>query len=409
MKKNPTQIIFYLTTLTLSLLFLVAGNRIASRNIYQPHQAYAPTYYQGIVTAITDRIQDTSDQWFSGHEIIFEARITRGPRRGEVVTARQHISEMFSVNERDIEAGDRIVLIHDSFGDRFFFVNYVRINHIIILAAVFLVLVVIFGRRKGINGIVSLGLSCAAVFFIFIPAILSGRNIYITAVIVCVYAIVSTLLLVIGPNKKALSAMLGCLGGVLLAGLLMYVMDIILGLTGAVSHEATALLHIPTENPINLRAIIFAGVIFGAVGAIMDVAMSIASALWEVREAGGVSDFKTLVKSGITIGQDTLGTMLNTLILAYIGSSLSLILLIVAHTTSYVELFNMEMIIVELLRALIGSFGMLLTIPLTAGICGWFFAVRDDDMGGYSDDDYEERVKARRERRAFMAEKGRRI
>jgi uncharacterized membrane protein len=105
----------------------------------------------------------------------------------------------------------------------------------------------------------------------------------------------------------------------------------------------------------------------------MDVAMSISSSLWEVREAGGEYDFRSIFKSGVNIGKDILGTMLNTLILAYIGSSLSFILLITVHTHSLTALFNLEMIIVEFLRALVGSFGMLLTIPLTAAICGWLY------------------------------------
>ena len=290
------------------------------------------------------------------------------------MAAEQHISDMFTVNEREVEVGDRVIVIYDSFGGRFFFVNFVRINHVAILGAVFLALVLLFGRKKGFGAIVSLGLICMAIFLVFIPAILSGRDIYVATIIICVFAIVSTLLIVIGPNKKALSAMLGCLGGVLLAGLLMFIMDIILGLTGALDHETMALLNISTGEPIDLRAIIFAGVIIGAVGAIMDVAMSIASSLWEIREAGSITDFASIVKSGVNIGKDILGTMLNTLILAYIGSSLSLILLIVSHTTSYTELLNMEMVIVEFLRALVGSFGMLLTIPLTAVICGWLYS-----------------------------------
>jgi len=369
----------YVAILLLSALFLVVGNRLAGGGIVVD-DTYAPSFYRGVVTQILERVEDDADVWFASVSLFFNVRLTDGERSGNTVTAQQHFSAMIPVNEREVVVGDRIIVVHDEFGDRFFFASYVRINQIIILGAIFLALVVVFGRLKGFNGIVSLGFSCISVFLVFIPAILSGRNIYAAAIIVCIYSIVSTLLLVIGLNKKSLSAMLGCLGGVLLAGLLMVTMDRLLGLTGAVNHEAAALLNLPIENPLDLRALIFAGVIFGAVGAIMDVAMSIASALWEVREAGGVSDFRSLVKSGITIGQDTLGTMLNTLILAYIGSSLSVILLITATTTSFVELFNMEMIIVELLRALIGSFGMLLTIPLTAGICGWLFSARQDAM-----------------------------
>jgi uncharacterized membrane protein len=187
--------------------------------------------------------------------------------------------------------------------------------------------------------------------------------------VTAVFTIVSTLLIVIGANKKALSAMLGCLGGVLLASVLMYVMDIALRLTGMLDRDMQALLLL--DHPLDLRAVIFAGVILGAVGAIMDVAMSIASSLWEVKEAGGVSDFPGIFSSGINIGRDIFGSMLNTLILAYIGSSLSFLLLVIAHNPVSMVLFNSELIIVEFLRALVGSFGMLLAIPLTAVICAW--------------------------------------
>ena len=128
-----------------------------------------------------------------------------------------------------------------------------------------------------------------AIFYVFIPAILAGRNIYIATIIVCLYAILSTLLTVVGPNKKALASIVGCLSGVLLAGLLMLALDTFLNLTGFVDHEMQFLTML--ENPLDLRAIIFAGVTIGAVGAIMDVAMSISSSLWELRRAGGVSDF----------------------------------------------------------------------------------------------------------------------
>lgn len=366
---------FYIAVLVFSVLFLIVGNRIASGDGFGNDDFIDPlSYYSGVVTNIIEQ-SEVEDMWGStSKQIIFEARITSRERRGDVVIASQEIFDSTWGNTKEIEVGDRIVVVYDSFNNNYFFANYVRINYILILGAFFLALVLLFGRKKGFNAIVALGFTCMAVFWIFIPALLTGKNIYITTIIVCTFSIVSTLLLVIGKNKKALSAMLGCLGGVLLAGMLMFFMDIVMGLTGLLDSETRSLLFLPTENPINLRAIIFAGVIIGAVGAIMDVAMSIASSLWEVREAGGTSDFKGIMKSGINIGRDILGTMLNTLILAYIGSSLSLILLVSVHATSMVELFNMELIIVEFLRALVGAFGMLLTIPLTAIICAWLYS-----------------------------------
>jgi len=373
--------LFHIGVLLASVIFLFVGNRIASANLELPtagnnlseHTVVGELYfYAGVVTHIIDRVEEDIFG-FTNTSIEFGARLTGGGRRGEEVVATQLLSDFFIAGDRDVEIGDRVLLVSDEFSDTYFFTDFVRINALVVMGAIFLALVVIFARAKGLNAIIALVLTCLAIFLVFIPAILSGRNIYMATIIVCLFSVVSTLLIVIGPNKKAWSAMLGCLGGVLLAGVLMAAMDIVLNLSGVVDQESQALLMLSTASPINLRAIIFAGVILGAVGAIMDVAMTISSSLWEVREVGGISDFMSIVKSGINIGRDVLGTMLNTLILAYIGSSLSLILVIMIHTTSYVELFNMELIIIEFVRALVGAFGMFLTIPLTALICGWLY------------------------------------
>ena len=365
--------VFYIGVLLLSVVFLFVGNRIATSGVLPP-SGIGTRVYSVVVTEMIDRVESELDMWGADRSITFRARITSGTLRNVEVTAEQNLFAGQLYQEREVEIGDRVLLLYNEFSGLYFFRAYTRINYIILLGLAFLVLVVMFGKKKGLNSVIALGFTCVAIFSIFVPAILSGRNIYATTIIVCVFAIVSTLLTVIGPHKKAVASMLGCLGGVLSAGILMLFMNRVLNLTGFVDHESQYLLMLRTETLIDLNAIIFAGVTLGAVGAIMDVSMSIASSLWEVRLVGGTSHFGRLFTAGINIGKDILGTMLNTLILAYIGSSLSVILLLVAHTTSYVELFNREMVIVELLRALVGSFGMFLAIPLTSGICGWLYA-----------------------------------
>jgi len=371
--------IFYMGVLLLSAAFLFVGNRIASDNNLDFLSEIEPLpIFSAVITDIVGRTEETQEFGpdFSVTSIFidFYARITsRGDLHGETVFAEFNASGFLEIDEREVEVGDRVLLLYNEHMGTYIFMEYQRLNHIIALAAVFFVLVVTFGRSKGFNSVVALGFICMSIFLVFIPAILSGHNVYILTAIICTYAIISTLLIAIGPNKKATGAICGCLGGVIFAGLLMFVMDGLMHLTGFVDHETRSLLHIPTEYPINIRAIIFAGVVIGSTGAIMDVAMSISSSLWEVRRAG-TTGFRTLFRAGIEIGKDILGTMLNTLVLAYIGSSLSVLLLITAHATSALELFNMEMIIVEFLRALVGSFGMFLTIPLTAAVCGWLYS-----------------------------------
>ena len=370
---------FYIGILVLSALFLFAGNHIATRGT-EARARRSTVYLTAVVTHVTGRFEGEHST-----EIAFDARVTRGGRRGELLAAHQRISHFNVATEREVSAGDR-VLIHyiewDGFNEYHFF-TYVRINSVMVLGAAFFVFVLLFGRKKGFNAIVGLGFTCISIFWVFIPAILAGRNVYATTIIICSFSIISTLLIVIGPNRKALSAIFGCLGGVALAGFLMLVMDMVMQLTGV----SQAMLALPADTIINMPALIFAGVILGAVGAIMDVAMTISASLWELKEtvgrgqeavSTGILDFRSLFKSGLNIGTEILGTTLNSLILAYIGSSLSLILLISAQAAPSAELFNTEMIIVEFLRALVGSFGMLLTIPLTAVACGWLYSVNSE-------------------------------
>ena len=129
--------------------------------------------------------------------------------------------------------------------------------------------------------------------------------------------------------------------------------------------------------PIDLRGVIFASIILGAVGAVMDVAMSIASSLNELVENMEKPSFSQVIKSGFEIGRDMMGTMSNTLILAYIGSSLSVLSLYCAYNSSFIYLINKEIIIVELLQALIGSIGILTVIPFATFISAKIYLGKD--------------------------------
>ena len=390
---NHRDIFLSVISWVLAAVFLFVGGAIASRGLnLAPHPDDLAVMDEVLVARVLEITQReewhheiTPDFALTGTDITFSARITSGERRGEVLLAEHHLDDMMAAREREVSVGDRVLISYNRGLGHYTFIDFVRINFVIILGAVLFALMVLLGRLKGLNSIVALGFTCLAVFMVLVPAILAGRSIHLTAIFVSVYIIVSSLVIVIGPTRKALSAILGCLGGVFVAALLMLFMDIILNLTGAVDQDSQFLLSLPLDQPLSLSAIVFAGVIIGAVGAIMDVATSIASSLWEVKLAGGESgSFSQIFKSGLNIGKDILGTMLNTLILAYIGSSLPLILLITfySYDTSFVELFNREMISVEILRALVGSFGIFSAVPLTSAICGWLYSGEKLKAGG---------------------------
>ncbi|MDR1192551.1 MAG: YibE/F family protein, partial [Peptococcaceae bacterium] len=141
--------------------------------------------------------------------------------------------------------------------------------------------------------------------------------------------------------------------------------------------ETIYLVYLNLENPLNLKAVLFAGILIGALGAMLDTAVSIASALMEVYETAERPSFCVLLRSGLNIGGDTMGTMTSTLILAYMGGSLSLVLILIVYSNSLLELFNREMIVVEILQSLAGSMGLLAATPLTALAAAYIYTRRN--------------------------------
>jgi len=366
-RRDPKKrkILIYILTVVFSVAFILVGRGIAMQG-YPEWEAAADAAQKAVVTEILS-VTDTE----TGQQVTFLAEMKQGAEKGETVQAAQSINTSYYPVQESVQPGDKVLLYRDVYGINtpWTMLEYVRSDAIIILAVLFVAAVILFGRMKGVNTIVSLGFTCLAVFMVMIPSILSGQNIYVWSVVVCLYIIIMTMLFINGADKKSFAAGMGCFSGVAVAGILTLIMDRVLKLTGMVNEDTLYLQMLDIASPIDLRAIIFAAITIGALGAIMDVAMDIASSLREIRHHSPDVTARQLMHSGLNIGRDVMGTMANTLVLAYIGSSLSTTLLLVAYNVAPIELFNMELIIVELLQALVGSIGILLSIPLTALIC----------------------------------------
>jgi len=379
-KPSGKSMLIYLAVLAISVLYIVVGHQIAMIN-YQPFSGDDESIViKATVVDVVDRYMEEyqiSETEFAQNEtILFTAEVRSGELKGEIIDAAQTLDYFTALNPRVVEPGDKVLLytIPDGMAEnQWLLSDYQRSDQILALLAVFLVLVLLFGRWQGFNTILSLSLTCLAVFYVFVPAVLAGENIYVWAIVTCIYMTFMTLFIVNGVNRKSFAAILGCLAGVALAGILTVLMDQSMMLTGVLDENSVILYGLKPDNPLDLRAIIFASIIIGAVGAIMDVSISIAAALAELKEKVPNIGFKELLQSGMTISRDIMGTMSNTLILAYIGGFMSGVLLMVAYNSSMLDLFNREMIVVECLQALVGSLGILMTLPFTSLICAVLF------------------------------------
>ena len=169
-----------------------------------------------------------------------------------------------------------------------------------------------------------------------------------------------------GVNMKSAGAIIGTIGGILVAGLLALLAIHFTYLTG-IAEEHAGMLKVLYLKDVDFRELLFSGIVLGALGAVMDVAVSIASAQCEMKNLAPKTSFTVLVASGLAVGRDVMGTMANTLVLAYIGGALPLMLLLFSQPNlSFVHIANLDMIATEIVRSLIGSIGLLFAIPITA-------------------------------------------
>ena len=378
---SKKQKILYVVTILVSALYILIGNYIANKNyIMRDKLEYGVPEKMKVLEILDPTYEQTlfgQDAETRGENIIlFAGQILSGYRKGSVVTAVQRVDKMYAIELRPVEEGQTIIVYNNPDPDvdaEFMFAEFHRSTILWVLAAIFCIILVLFGRSKGLNTLISLVFTIGSIFWVYIPAILANGNIYFWSIITCAYIIFMTLFIVIGYTKKSLASIIGCFVGVTISGSLVLFADKFLHMTGLVNEDSMYLLMLNIDEPVDIKAIIFGAIIIGAVGAIMDVSMSISASLAELKEQAPNLNSKQLISSGFVIGRDILGTMANTLILAYIGSSLSVTLLLFAYNSSTLLLFNTEMIVVELLQAIAGSFGILLTIPLTSIICGFLY------------------------------------
>ncbi|MBU0671459.1 MAG: YibE/F family protein [Candidatus Margulisbacteria bacterium] len=298
------------------------------------------------------------------------------------VVAVDHIASGMMGGEMILKPGNRVILFVDENpppaespdGSPLFNVaDYVRDTPIYWLAFFFALLLVIIGGMKGVKALVSLVITICLIFFILFPLTLWGFNPLLVSVLIAGAVSLIVFRIVGGKSIKSVAAAIGTLLGVAIAGILAFVVGNMIHLTGMSSEESRILLY-SMDLKINYQGLLFGSILIGALGAIMDVGMSIASSIDEVRKVHPEANLQNLFNAGMNVGRDVMGTMSNTLILAYTGSTLPLLLLLIANNMSFSKILNMEMIAVEAVRALAGSIGLVLCIPITALISAFLYS-----------------------------------
>ncbi|MBM4761366.1 YibE/F family protein [Bacillus sp. B15-48] len=324
---------------------------------------------KAIVTEIieTNKELDLQTGIYIGFQIV-EVEILSGIFQGELVFAEKFNypgDANFWLEEKDniliqIEVVNGEIITAD-------IVDYTRDYSTLILVSIFIALLIFFGQKQGLKSVLTLGLTLFLLFKVMIPLLFAGYNPILLALITGGIVTATTFLIVSGFTRKTLSALAGTVGGLFSAAVISFIFSRTMNLSGLHGDEERMLLvTTSSELSMDFTGLLLAGIIIGALGAVMDVAISIASSMDEVQKVDPDISKKRLFTSGMNVGKDIMGTMANTLILAYVGAALPLLLILYSLESPIFELIHLEFLVVEILRTVAGSIGLILSIPITA-------------------------------------------
>ena len=291
-----------------------------------------------------------------------EAEVLTGEQRGRRVVVKNYISRLIN---KPVKPGmSMIISSYDGFISAAV-INYSRGPALYAYFLLFFAAAAFFGRAKGIKAFLALAFTLACVTLLFIPMIISGIHPVTASITVVILSASVTLLALNGWSAKTLVAGVSCVLCTIVAGAAAKLFALAAHISTYNTPEAELLIFIAQKTSIHLHDIIFAGIIIASSGAMMDTSMSLASALFEMKRLNPELTAKQLVKSGMNVGQDIIGTMTNTLILAFTGGGLNSLLIIFMYRMPYFQAVNLDLLAIEALRGLSGSVAVVLSVPLT--------------------------------------------
>ncbi|KAB3526240.1 YibE/F family protein [Alkaliphilus serpentinus] len=348
-----------------SIIILLMIMIIFGFNVYYSYGEEVRQYekYKAVITDIKERIENRSRIY------TIEARFIDGPYENKTIDF-NHLPIEGTSSDVSLRKEMTIIVSVQLLDDRIDSVSLYDVERrgvLKVLAVIFISLLIIFGGFKGIRAAVSLTLTLILILFCLVPLILKGFNPLLASILTASLAILINFILIGGFSRKSFCAIISTIGGTVIAGLFAYHFGNLMALTGV--SEDTIQTFISYSNiKIDYRGLLFSGIIIGAIGAIMDVSMSIISFIFEMKDKYPTTTPQSLFKSGLNVGKDMMATMANTLILAYAGASLPIFLLFTTMEVSFIDAINLEFISEEILRSLCGSIGLISTIPLSSFI-----------------------------------------
>jgi uncharacterized membrane protein len=301
-----------------------------------------------------------------------EVRVTKGELAGTTALVEQGSVSVGSDSD-PYDEGDQVLLYTSELPDgtrTFSIQDYVRRDGLLLLVTLFVIAVLLTGRWQGARSLIALAVTLLILLKFIIPGILSGQDPVLITVLGAGSATVLSVVLSHGINSKSAAAAAGGLAALFITGVIASLAVDGLHFTGVSSEEAT-FVQGQTGGQISLRGLLLAGILIGSLGVLYDVTILQASAIFELKRTNPRLGFQELFLAGTTVGRDHVAATVDTLVLAYAGASLPLLLLVTIQAQPFEILTSREFMAEEIARALIGSLGIIAAIPITNAIAAW--------------------------------------
>ena len=366
-RKKVVRYLIYLLFVCVFAVFVFKLNQVEKTELVV---RTGQTFEKGKVTEILQDNLDANGTRIGEQKV--RVKMLTGARKGDELDITSSSGYLFGAA---CKVGMKVIVMQSVAGETTIASVYTQDREwvIYIFALLYLLALCIIGGKQGIKGCLGLVFTFFCVIFVYLPLVYLRFSPFWAAVFICFLTTLVTMYLIGGPTKKTCAATLGTLAGVVLAGLSAWCFSKASGISGYNVSDIETLMTLWNTNRIQVGGLLFSGLLISCLGATMDVAMSISSAIDEIYKQNASLSRKELFKAGMRVGRDMMGTDSNTLILAFAGSSVSTLLLDYAYDLPYQQIINSNNIGIAIMQGLAGSFGIVLAVPLTVLICTVLF------------------------------------
>lgn len=365
-KKNINSKVITFCFLIIFFIFLYFFNNIERVELVN---SSGTSYVKAVVNEIVeDNIQEDGSR--IGYQKVM-LKVLSGKLKGQLIEGTSFAGYLYGA---DCTVGMKVIASISKYEDNASAAvySYDRSNIIYMFVGLFLLMLWIIGGKKGFKSAIGLIFTFICIIYLFLPMLYKGYSPFLSAVIVIILITIVSLYLIDGITKKSISAMIGTIIGVIIAGICAAGFGYVAKISGYNVSEVEELVFVANNTELKVGGILFSAILIASLGAVMDVSMSISSTLTEIYNHNKNIGRVELFKSGINVGRDMMGTMSNTLILAFTGGSINTLILNYAYALKHNQIINMYEIGIEIMQGVSGSIAIILSVPLVSIISSYF-------------------------------------